>query len=229
MLNCFHILTLQFTPTNMPIMVKPMSTWLAYRVRNTKQIQEYLPEGMELAPIRILSGDAAEPKLLLNIYQAKAPFFQGERIEVVTIVKQKNNPRNIHFVVLDCLSNTLHWDPIHGIRSPNMLSKFKTSENHHQIELKNTQNFFSLNASFGERKRITKRFAVDANRLCFFRNSNEAIELKFDEEEVMKDVVSLSKLQLNTNLWKSFRGRLTHSFLHPHSMKFVCNLKNICD
>ena len=68
-------------------------------------------------------------------------------------------------------------------------------------------------------------FAVDANHLCFFMNSAQGVSLKFDEKEIMQDVKILKDINVDTNMWDNFRGKLTHSFIHPHSMHFIAGFE----
>ena len=222
--SIFYLFFITFVPRNMPIRVNKMSTWLGYKLINVDHINTLVPEGTTVAPMRILSQDIAEPKLLFNIYESESSLFKGCRFEVVTMVKQTKNPRKVHFVVLECLSNTLQWDPINGIQLPNLECNFNTTQN--QIILDCTQNerILHMQAKVGRKKQITKMFAVDANLLCFYRNSHDGIQLSFNEDQIMQDVNLLSHVKIDTNIWKEFRGKLTHCFVHKHYMDFTADM-----
>ena len=219
------LIILSFSPNRMPIKVKEMSTWLAFSMKNSHEISKFIPDDTELNPIRILSSDMAEPKLLFNMYESTSPFFKGLRLEVVTIVRKKNDPKSTHFVVLDCLSNTMSWDPIEGIHLPNAAASMHTIMGSHHIECMGDFAYLKMAANLGRPQHITKNFAVDANHLCLYRNSPNGIKLEFDEREVMKDVLLLNNVKFETNIWNAFRGRITHSFVHPHPMNFLAGMR----
>lgn len=222
--STFYIFFITFVPRNMPIRVNPMSTWLGYKLINVDRLNTLIPEGMTIAPMRILSQDLAEPKLLFNIYESESSLFRGCRFEVVTMVRQMNNPRNVHFVVLECLSNTLHWDPINGIQLPNLECEFNTTKNQITLDCRQNDRLLHMQAKVGGKKQITKMFAVDANLLCFYQNSYDGIKLSFNEDQIMQDVNLLSDVKIDTNIWKDFRGKLTHCFVHEHHMDFTANM-----
>lgn len=212
-----------FMPKNLPIHVAPMSTWLGYTLQHVDAINELVPLGTRVAPMKILSDDVAEPKLLFNIYESKSTFFSGLRFEVVTIVEQKRNPKNVHFVVLECLSNTLQWDPKQGIILPNLCSFSKFNDKKIEISCHQWGRKLSFKGDFGNEKSIHKMFAVDANYQCFFQDCSEGVKLSFDENQIMQDVKLLTNLYVDTNIWQDFRGDLTHCFLHPHHMDFTAD------
>jgi hypothetical protein len=221
-----------FAPTQLPIRVHPMSTWIAYSLLQKDQLS--IPKGTRVAPIKIFANDRPEPKLLFNIYKSESPFFKGIRFEIVTIVKQIKDPRKNHFVVLDCLSDTLQWDPKNGIQMPNMRKPyFRTKHNaakktHHISCIhNNNKQYFTMVGNLHVSQRINRSFAVDPNYVCLFQDSRNVIRLNFDEKELLQDVQSLDNIQINTNMWKEFRGHMTHTFVHPHKMDFVADVKTI--
>lgn len=225
MFQFIFILGLSFTPNNMKIRVQKQSTWLAYNMKNIDDMHSHIPKGTEIVPMRILSADIAAPKLLFNVYESVSPFFRGVRLEVVTMVRQIQTPRKVHFVVLECLTNTIQWDPCNGIQWPNADASFCSHAKQHHVSCTGEDGFLSLHGTIGRSKAITKMFAIDANYLCFYRNSPYAITLKFEESEIMRDVNLFSNLKVETNLWEKNRGVMTHAFLHPHSMDFIAGLQ----
>lgn len=213
-----------FTFENLPIRVKKMSTWLAFDLKNRKDFLHMIPRGTHIMPIKVLEEDVAKPRLLFNIYEASSTFFNGRRLEVVTLVRQKKRPEKIHFVVLDCFSDTLQWDPVNGIQMPNACSHFSTLRKKHSLIVKNGETILKVKGELGKKAQMTKAFAVDSNYLCFFRNSSSGVSLDFDPEQIMKPVTLLDNSVVDTNLWSKYRGRLTHSFVHTSHMDFNANI-----
>lgn len=80
----------------MRLLVLPGSLWLAYPLRDAASkaaLESLIPNGFELAPVRLLATDDAksEPKLLFNAYRLSSvpPFMRGHRIDVQTLVRSK--------------------------------------------------------------------------------------------------------------------------------------------
>lgn len=217
-----------YTPASLPIRVSKHSTWFGFTLKNRQKISHMIPQNTEIAPIKILKNNKAEPKLLFNIYEAQSQFFYGKRFEVVTVVRQKKNKKKLHFVVLDCFTNTLSWDPKSGIQLPNVLrSKLSVKKNKKlNINWKNkgSDTFLEAKAKITGKKQITKEFAVDSNLFCLFQDSQKGVKLDFEENEVMQDVGLLTNLDLQTNIWADFRGHMTHSFIHLEKMDFLADM-----
>ena len=218
------MMTLVFTPSNMKLSVKPYSTWLAYNINDKAEIKNMIPEGTKISPIRIFKNDKPTCKIMFNIYDTESSFFKGKRLEVVTIVRKITYPYSYHFVVLDCFSDTLHWDPENGIQYPNGRGIFsKRGSNFKLFFRSSTEEYLKLDSSMKKKQSLHRNFAIDSNYVCFFRSSKNAIKLDFDENEVMKKVINLQPKFLHNNLWKYSKGKLTHCFLHPHVMNFEAN------
>lgn len=67
-----------------------------------------LPSGAAVQPVRIFCDSPPRKLLLFNEYEARSPFFGGRRLEANVIVRMRGRT---HFVVLECISDTLGWDP----------------------------------------------------------------------------------------------------------------------
>jgi hypothetical protein len=228
----FLISIFAYTPQSLPIQVAKHSTWLGFKMKNIHKMNKLVPPNTEVAPIKILKDSKAEPKLLFNVYEAKSNFFNGKRFEVVTVVRQKKDHRKIHFVVLDCFTNTLSWDPKSGIQLPNVEKSILKMRNKNKIQIDWTcedEIFLKATGKLQNTRRITKNFAIDANLFCFFQDSLNGVSLQFDEDEVMKDVRLMVNTKVDTNVWDEFRGHLTHAFIHLHKMDFWADMTHFED
>ena len=62
--------------------IKPYSLWLSYNIINHKVIEEMLPEGMQLAKIKVSDdNDCMNPKLLFNCYNIDSFWMRGSSRE----------------------------------------------------------------------------------------------------------------------------------------------------
>ena len=80
-----------------------------------------------------------------------------------------------HFVVLDCLSDTLLWDPIAGVKLPNSVPNTERSFNSRngrvavRVQGNDRRRGFRLRGSMhSSRHALSAEFAVDPNRECLF-------------------------------------------------------------
>ena len=107
---------------NINLKIKPYSLWLSYNIINQGAIQDMLPPGMSLANIKISDdNECSQPRLLFNCYSIDSFWMKGSRLEIMTVAKYN---QNFHFVVLECITNVLQWDPVNRIRGPNGRIKF---------------------------------------------------------------------------------------------------------
>lgn len=204
--------------------IKPYSLWLSYNIINHNFIENMLPPGMKLAKIRVSDdNDCMCPKLLFNCYNIESFWMSGSRLEIMTIAKQENN---FHFVVLDCISNTLQWDPINRIKGPNGKIKFNYIQERVNYEvLSNNKEILSFIGEPLNLIKMTNDFAVKSNHMCFFRDSSIPVNLIFDENEIMTPVRKLNVINITNDIWKEYRTDIPeHVFMHEHTMHFKTNL-----
>ena len=204
--------------------VRPFSMWLTYNIINHKAVENMLPPGMQLANIKVSDdNECICPKLLFNCYNIDSFWMRGSRLEVMTIAKHDNN---FHFVVLDCISNTLQWDPINRIKGPNGKIKFSYFQEklNYEVITKNNELLKFTGIPLNLIK-MTEDFAVKSNYMCFFRDSSIPINLIFNESEIMTPVRKLQILNITNNIWKEYRSSIPeHVFMHEHPMNFKTTL-----
>lgn len=206
--------------------IKPFSLWVSYNLLNPNPIQDMLPKNMELANIKILEDDViSSPRLLFNCYNIDSFLMKGSRLEIMTIAKKN---KDFHFVVLDCISNTIQWDPINNIRGPNGNIKFSYLQENLNCKVIKFNNKFNFRGTPLDLINMTNDFAVKSNYECFFRNSEESVKLSFNEEEIMRPVRKLKIINLENNFWKKYRSDFPdHIFMHEKSMSFKTKMPKI--
>jgi hypothetical protein len=106
-----------YTPVNFVMKILPFSLWIAYDIKNKQEVQKMLPSNTKLANVKIFDDElVTSPKLLFNSYSVDSVFMKGKRCEILTIAESR---RGKHFVILDCLTDTLDWNPSDGIKIAN--------------------------------------------------------------------------------------------------------------
>ena len=204
---------------NIQLTIKPFSLWLSYNIAQPHKIQEMLPEGMKLAKVKIFEEDKhATHKLMYNCYNLDSFWMKGARLEIMTIAKKENQ---LHFVVLDCITNTMQWNPIDGIEGPNGVIRFNYKNEKLNYNVLRQKEFLDFTGIALGLTNITRDFAVESNYDCYFKNADFPVSLKFNEEQIMEPVRKLRLLNIKNDFWSEFRYKKpSHVFFHEHPMVF---------
>ena len=104
----------------MRLKIAPGSLWLAYTARRLDVLKTMIPDEVQLTthPLWHDQHDFPRVPLLFNAYRLQSTYMNGHRIEVQVLTQHRTTGK-MHLVVLDCVSDTLMWDPCNGIQLPN--------------------------------------------------------------------------------------------------------------
>jgi hypothetical protein len=168
--------------------VRAWSLWLAYTLKSPHSIRKLIPEDLELAALPLLQDETSRfpsYKLLFNAYEVDSPWMHGRRVETVAPTVQRKSGE-VRLVVLDCLSDTLRWNPIDGVQRPNAYTRaFGLKQGGEiSVDVRNRRERFMVSGRLGRTRPIDWRFAVEGNRECFFQKYEKAFELSFDESQI---------------------------------------------
>ena len=213
----------------MRMRVGAWSLWLAYTLKSPNAIRKLLPADLELAPMRLLEDETSRfpsYKLLFNAYEVDSPWMHGRRVEtVVQTVHRKT--KETRLVVLDCMSDTLRWNPIDGVRWPNAYTRAfgPKGDDEFSVDVRNRYERFMVNGRIGRTRPIDWRFAVEGNRECYFQRYNEAFRLSFNETQIALTVCQIDAPCITNTLWLNVRTKTpSHALVHPHPMYFDVDL-----
>lgn len=209
--------------------IAPGSLWLSYNLRDTAALRAMMPPDVSLARVSLL-GDAPHDRryrLLYNAYTLDArPYMEGVRVDVQTMGYHTVR-KTWHLVVLDCLTTCLAWDPVRGIALPNARAvRVETTQDaEYGLQLDgrraNAGQRFRVQGRRTRKVPVSHRFAVEANRVCFFANHARPFPMAFDEATVARPVTKLRLESVENDLWADYREpRPTHGFVHDHAMAF---------
>lgn len=105
------------------------SLWISYPLKSDsyKLIGEKIPKSHKIEKCKIFEEDNLDYRIFYNFFQVKTPLFSGNRLEIVTLGKNKFN-NETSFIVIDCYSDTISWDPLVGIQKANCkVNKYDTN------------------------------------------------------------------------------------------------------
>lgn len=207
--------------TTMSFYVEPGSTWLAYPITNDTRIKSMIPPGVELTETSIFPGFPEQKYLLFNYFRVSTPFFQGTRLEVVTVVEEKTTCKK-RFLILDYLSDTVSSDPKAVFRRANdkTMSVSSTTDGNIMYTATNFSITFSPNSNV--HAVLHPHFYRDANERIYYGTpvSHSPNELDFNQTDV-KRVVRIRPSSLVNLLWKSSRTPdPTFCFHYKHGLMF---------
>ena len=206
--------------------IAPGSLWIAYTLTNRNLVQNLLPASLQLTACPLLDDDRSAfptPKLLFNSYRVDSGMWmQGMRTDILTLARHRKTGAT-HLVILDCVTDTLQWDPIHGVRRANAYYYRPRSAPRADFSLgiANRRQNFLIKAKRQQERPINEVFAVEANLACYFQNADKPYLMSFDNHTIMKPVRQLRPYELVNTFWTNVRsGTPSHVFCHDHSMSF---------
>ena len=205
------------------------SLWLSYPLKTTsfKYLSNKIPSTHRLAKCKVFEEDKLDYRLFFNFFQVKTTFFTGNRLEIVTIANNilNNEPS---FVILDCYSNVMSWDPIIGIQKANCKIKKKITNTIYNVNLdlkskddKKLTNIFKLESFKTKiKKNVLTEFSIDPNYICYFKNYHKGYKLLFNKKQIDKKVTLLKNINLKHDIYTTYIKELEHGFIYPQEMNF---------
>lgn len=205
------------------------SLWLSYPLKTTsfKDISNKIPSTHRLVKCKVFEEDKPDYRLFFNFFQVKTSFFTGNRLEIVTIANNiiNNEPS---FVILDCYSNVMTWDPITGIQKANCKIKKKITNTKYNVNLdlkiqddKIVNNIFNLQSFKTKiKKKVLPEFSINPNYICYFKNYPKGYNLIFNKNQIDKKVILLKDVNLKNDIYTSYIKELEHAFVYPQEMNF---------
>ena len=205
------------------------SLWLSYPLKTTsfKDLSNKIPQTHRLVKCKIFEEDKSDYRLFFNFFQVKTAFFTGNRLEIVTIANNilNNEPS---FVILDCYSNVMSWDPISGIQKANCKIKKKITNTKYNVnlDLKNKDdkvltNIFNLKSFKTKiKKKTLPEFSIQPNYICYFKNYPKGYNLLFNKKQIDKKVILLKDINLKNNIYTTYIKELEYAFVYPQEMNF---------
>lgn len=234
--NSYKITKLKIN--KLPFNLKENSLWVSYPV-NTNSIQNLnnmIPKSHYLYKCKVFEEDLPKYRLFYNIFEVKTPFFHGNRMEVVTLIKNRFT-HETSFVVLDCFTDAMAWDPIDGVKQSNAIFKKENLEkNNYVLSVikkgvnkkgnKESNKIFSISAEKSKLfKKPLKKFSIESNYLCFFKNHTEGFKLEFDENEIDVTTNLLKDYKIENNVYSNYIQNIDNVFIYTNNMKFTVIIK----
>ena len=222
-LKSFNIKSMQFN-------LNKDSLWISCPLKRTSfsELSSNIPVTHKLTKCKIFENDEPDYRLFYNFFEVRTPFFRGNRLEVVTLAKSTID-KTVSFVILDCFTNAMSWNPIDGISESNSDFKIKNTNSEYNIDVnlkeninkninKNIFNLKSLKSTI--QKTVLTDFSIDPNRICYFKNHPVGYKLIFNVNQIDKKVLLLKNIEFETNIYNKYIKEIEHVFIYPQMMNF---------
>ena len=204
------------------------SLWISHLINGKfhSKLNNMIPNTHRLAKCKIFEEDSSDYRLFFNVFEVNTPFFKGDRLEIVTLAQDKIT-NDVSFVVIDCFTNAMHWDPINGIQKSNCNFNKLINNNKYNIKIKDNEDniIFDIKSKKGKiRKSVLKSFSIYPNYKCFFKNFTTGYTLTFNEKQIDKKVLLINNYDLKYNIYKDYIKELEHIFIYTDKMNFNVKL-----
>lgn len=202
--------------------IRPGSIWLAYALTQPRVVEQMIPSHLRLSTAPLLGSDPPHmpPRLLFNAYDVASPWMCGRRVDILVMTCDVRTGTQ-HLVILDCLSNTLQWNPVDGVVRANAFVPYARPTGDCEFHVRNFRDELRVHGRDAGAVDIDWRFAVEANRACYWRAYPVAYRMSFNETCVASPVQALQCTRVTNTLWSSVReADASHAFYHAHAMEF---------
>lgn len=229
--NSYKITKLKIN--KLPFNLKENSLWVSYPVNSNsiQKLNNMIPDSHYLYKCKVFEDDLPKYRLFYNIFEVNTPFFHGNRMEVVTLIKNRFT-HETSFVVLDCFTDAMAWDPIDGLKQSNAIFKKDIKNTKYDIIVsdKSKNILFEIDSKKRINSKINskinyklplKKFSIYSNYLCFFKNHTEGFQLEFNEKDIDVPVLLLDNLNIKTDVYKDFISNYEYAFIYENKMKFI--------
>lgn len=210
----------------LPFHVKNGSTWLAYEITRPEWVQSKLPPNLELSTISVFQ-ETPKPVLFFNFFQVESIFFQGHRLEFVTVAKDRKT-NQYHFVILDYLSDAISSDPNHIFRDPTRSRmKLAYQSEYHYCEIPDEFFIFSAHPSSNDSQhiltpKINPQFSIECNEEIYYGSirTHTPNKLWFSDKET-SDVIPFIPTVLKNPYYQKIRKTEPFlAFYYPRDIVF---------
>lgn len=110
----------------MPFVVEPYCTFLFYEIPDPAKIQKFMPTGFIPAKSKIFDVGPAKYYGIVSMFRIHTNVFWGARAEFY-LVAENQNTGLLSWIMMDYISDTISYDEVHGLKSPDSKSAVMTT------------------------------------------------------------------------------------------------------
>lgn len=207
-----------------PFHVSPGSMWAIYEaIGDAMPILERIPYGMRWADVSIFPGEEKRFYLFFNFFRVKTPYFEGNRLEIVTTIKDQQG--KVRFLILDYHTDTISSDPLHLFRAPDCSDMVIRPMQNWRMDDRFEMDVW---ASPTPEIIMLDEFVIQANEQIYYADSDRPNLLFFDKDEVRRVIRIKHLCEWTNRLWTACRGHKPDLvFVYPHPVSFLIRPESI--
>lgn len=195
----------------MGFVVEPYSYFLFYEIKDMAKARSFLPEGFRLIKSKIYEDSEPKYYSIMGCFNAHTSGFWGMRVEFYVIAEDETTGM-LTWIIADYDTNTITYDPKHGLSDPNAPGSLMTIDYNGTIHvdvknLKGRRLNFSSNIKEGKMKSLDSRLWIEGNlSIAYGRLKADddpgRFSLTFNPEEFKEGLqIPLANLDMTTNTW----------------------------
>lgn len=195
----------------MGFVVEPYSYFLCYEIQDLKGATALLPDGYRLIKTQVFEEDEPRYYGIFGCFNAHTSGFWGMRVEFYIIAEDEATGL-LSWIIVDYDTNTITYDPKHGLSDPNASGSHITIDYNGTIyaDVENNSGrklIFHSKTKHGATRKLDKRLWVEGNlSIAYGRSKIESdpgkFSLTFDPDEFQEAIqIDLDDLTIETNNW----------------------------
>jgi hypothetical protein len=200
----------KITP-QMGFVVEPYSYFLCYEIKDLDMAKTFLPDGFNLIKTKIFDDDDPKYYGIFGCFNAHTSGFWGMRVEFYVIAENEATGL-MSWIIADYDTNTITYDPKHGLSDPNSPSSIITVDYDGKIfaDVQNENGrklIFEGDVTRGHMKALDKRLWIEGNlSIAYGKNKAEddpgLFSLTFDPHEFDKALrMAPDSIEIDVNNW----------------------------
>lgn len=211
--------------------VRKNSTWTAYEITDETKIVERIPPDLELTSVKIFKNNLFESSkkvLFFNFFQVDSTYLSGNRLEIVTVVKDKKNGKK-RFIIIDYYSDTISSDPEHCIKKPNATDMSFGYHDNLLGSYMDDKYLFIGEMGDSSLYELSKEFAVTCNKNIYYGSTEPHLPnyLEFDLEGISR-VCKFKNYKVLNRLWtESISNEPFTTFYFPTPLNFKIQMDKL--
>ena len=150
----------------MPFVVEPYCTFLFYEIPVPERVQKFMPDGFVPTKSAIFAKDKEKYYGIVSMFRIHTSVFWGARAEYY-LIAENTKTGLLSWVMMDYISDTISYDEIHGLKSPDCAQAVMTTtcEGDFVCEMKSTDKKVecTVNLMHAKMRSLNQRLWIEGN------------------------------------------------------------------
>lgn len=218
---------------HMGFVVEPYSYFLCYELKDLERAKTFLPDGFKLVKTKVYENDEPKYYAIFGCFNAHTSSFWGMRVEFYIIAEDESTGL-MSWIIADYDTNTITYDPKHGLSSPNAEGSIITIDYDGillcDVKSKDGRKLvFNSDTKKGSMVPLDKRLWIEGNlSIAYGKNKSDddpgLFSLTFDPKEFDQGLkIPKESLNIEVNNWYPgmFEDQPSQILCFPYAQHFL--------